>query len=694
MESHLIEKVTLLAFQLSVIIVSAKACGVLFEKMRFPSVLGELVAGIIIGPYLLGTVILPGFPEGLFPMAGDFPVSTELYGIATIASILLLFSAGLETDIDTFLSYSVVGSVVGIIGVLFSFIFGDLAGVYLSRWFMDADFGFMHPVPLFLGVISTATSVGISARILSEKKKMDSPVGITILSAAVIDDILGIIVLSIVIGTARGGGVSWSGVAMITAKAVGIWLLVTAAGLLSSRRMGDMLKKLGDNPSMALMSFAMALLLAGFFEKAGMAMIIGAYIMGLSLAKTDVALIIREHLEMLSKLLIPVFFCVMGMLVNLKEIFGEKALIFGTLYAIVCFASKLIGCSLPALCFDFTLRGAMTIGVGMIPRGEVALIVAGVGLSSGLIPHDIFSIAIMMTFVTTMVTPQLLAVMLGSDKPMLKKEHKRAGNVQESRYWMPNEETAELVLSKLLLSCEQEGFFMHRMDIPSPVYNLRKNEIFVTVRLNGLELEIDGPENFAAYIHTMFYEVIAELEHTMKRLQSMAGKENVGRQIFQDSSLVNNGNHVPSSKSKNRISAASVDLIAGNKHQAIEEMLDLLITAGHLNRELREKAMIDIIERETAMSTGMQEGIAMPHARTCAVDHIVTAVGLKREGIDFGSLDRKPAKIIILTLAPKSMSQPYLQHMAEMASRVKDDKGRSAVLSSTTPEELINRFAN
>ena len=165
-----------------------------------------------------------------------------------------------------------------------------------------------------------------------------------------------------------------------------------------------------------VVSFALTLLVAGIFEQAGLAMIIGAYIMGLTLSKTDISYIIQERLEMLQKFFVPMFFCVMGMLINVERVFAPDMILFGFIFVIFAILSKVIGCGLPALFLNFNLRCAITIGTGMVPRGEVALIIAGIGLASGIINDEIFSIALLMTFVTTLLTPPILDKMLNSTK--------------------------------------------------------------------------------------------------------------------------------------------------------------------------------------------------------------------------------------------------------------------------------------
>lgn len=688
-EGDLIGMVTQLIFQLGVIIIAAWFGGKVFERFTLPAVLGEIVIGVLIGPYLFGHMPLPGFPVGLFPAPSGFPVSPELYSIATIASIILLFLAGLETDLDAFLRLSFAGPVIAIFGVIFSFGLGDLAGVVLSKALFGVQYSFLHPVPLFLGVISTATSVGISARILSEKKKMDSPEGVSIVAAAVIDDVLGIIILAVAVAMAKSSRIAWGDIGFIALKAMGIWLGFTVLGVMGSTRLSQFLKNsFKDKISIAIISFAFALLLSGIFERSGLAMIIGAYIMGLSLSKTDLCYVIHENLTVLQKLLVPVFFCVMGMLINLKEMTSPSVLIFGLVYLVVAVISKVVGCGLAARMFGFNFRGALIVGTGMVPRGEVALIVAGIGLSSGIIPHDIFSVAVMMTFVTTLLTPPVLARLVASDKPVFMSSRKVKDERVEIRYKMPNPETADLVLRKAILTFEANGFYIHRMMMDEVVYQIRRNGTFITLGYNTHQMTFRCKEQDASFIHTLFYEVVAELEHAMKRLQTVADKEQIGKNIF-SSKAVKKRKDIDISDIVSQF-AVSAKLEGGTKEEILMELLGLLVRSGQLAYEKRQDILKHLLEREAVMSTGMQDGIAMPHVKIEAVKDIVTAVGVKKEGVDFGSLDKKPSNIFILTLSPKSLSGPYLQYMAEMSKSLIPETRRKAILSCKTSEELYD----
>jgi len=324
-----------LVIQIGFIIIIAKISGIIFTRLKMPAVLGELIAGVIIGPHFLGSISFPGFQHGLFPLIthGNLPVSSELYAIATIASILLLFVAGMETDLALFLKFSIKGSIIGVSGVIASFALGAITtAVWFGKPFMD-------PTCLFMGVLSTATSVGITARIFSDHKKMDTPEGVTILSAAVIDDVIGIILLAIVIGitgvssSIEGASIDWKVILMIGIKAISVWLGATIIGMLLASRISRFLKIFKSVSAFSMIALALGFLLAGLFEKEGLAMIIGAYVMGLTLSKTDIAFVIQDEIHSIYNFFVPVFFCVMGMMVNLHNLFSFEVLIFGSLFS-------------------------------------------------------------------------------------------------------------------------------------------------------------------------------------------------------------------------------------------------------------------------------------------------------------------------------------------------------------------------
>lgn len=693
--SDMTHRMMMLAIQLGIILVVARVGNMLFEKISMPGVLGELVAGILIGPYLLGGISLPGFAHGLFPeFSSAFPVSPELYGLCSIASIVLLFMVGLETNITMFLRYSGPGLLVGIGGVIFSFAAGDLLGVMLLPKLMPGSYTIISPSCVFLGIMSTATSVGITARTLSEQRKLDSPEGVTILAGAVIDDVLGIVMLAVGLGiisaTADGNGVNWGNIGIIAGKAVGIWLGATVIGLFASRRISALLKHFKDRSSIAIMALGMALILAGLFEEARLAMIIGAYVMGLSLSRTDISQVVQDNLHPVYKLLVPVFFTVMGMLVDIRLLFDGRILTFGLIYTVLAIAAKMVGCGLPSLACNFNVRGAMRIGVGMLPRGEVALIIAGIGLAAGLLTPEVFGVGVLMTLATTLVAPPALVMLFSGGQSGLRRPGKQVASAPIA-FKFPSEDTAELLTSKLRQAFEDEGFFVHNLDHTSELFQLLKDDITIRFERIGSDIVFDCDAAQHTFVNTAMVEVLAEFERTVSEL----------RRPLDAGSIVRNA-HSPRGSDAPAPSATSAShrntltttlnhhllipsLQSTTKDAVINELLKRLTDEGLVSNP--ELAHEDIMARERSMSTGMQFGVAVPHARTTAVKHLVCAIGIQPAGIDFDSLDGEPTTIVVLTLSPRNAATPHIQFMATI-SKCLDVGGRNALLNAKTGEEM------
>jgi Kef-type K+ transport system membrane component KefB/mannitol/fructose-specific phosphotransferase system IIA component (Ntr-type) len=689
----MIERMTLLVFQLGLIIFAARISGLIFERFRMPAIVGEITAGIIIGPYLLGGINIPVLGQPLFVMNANFPVSFELYGFTTVASIILLFLVGLETDLEMFIKYSLAGSLVGIGGVVVSFIFGNLTAVFLSRYLFGVYYGFSHPACLFLGVIATATSVGITARILSEKKKMQSPEGVTIISGAVIDDILGIIALAIVIGIARSGHFEWHKVTHIAIKSVLIWVGFTLTGILLSRHISLFLKRFKDTTTITIMGLGMALILAGIFEKAGLAMIIGAYVMGLSLSRTDLDYVIQEKLASLHRFFVPIFFCVMGMMVDLSTLKSSHVILFGLAYTVTSIIGKIIGCGLPALFLNFNTRGALRIGLGMTPRGEVTLLIASIGLTTGLLGQAALGSIIMMTIVTALIAPVMLSASLKSVKPVLRKSRPEKERTKNIQFEMPTPDTSELILSKIITAFGGEGFFVHRLDTDKreeKLFQIRKDQVFIVMRTSNTLIEFDCKDEDSVFINTLVYEVICDLENTMHQLQQLIDSRSMGKKIFTRQQNPISANNKMTGRIKPN--AVKFNLQASDKKSIIEEMVELIIISGQLDRSKKEGVIKAIVEREETMSTGMQDGIAMPHAKTDAVNSIVCALGTKKEGVNFQSLDGEKSNIFIMILSPRNVTGPHIRFMADISQLLVDPDFRKQLIYAKDDKELFSVF--
>jgi Kef-type K+ transport system membrane component KefB/mannitol/fructose-specific phosphotransferase system IIA component (Ntr-type) len=684
------ERMMYLVMQLGTILVAARFGNMLAERLRLPGVLGELLAGVAVGPFLLGHLALPGFPEGLFPVVGGNTLSPELYGICTVASLVLLFNVGLETDVKLFLRYSAVGSLVGVGGVLLSFFSGNLLVVLLSPLLFGATYHWLDPMPLFMGIIATATSVGITARILSEQQKIDSPEGSTIMAAAVVDDVLGIVLLAVglgVAGASLNGGMDWLHVGGIALKALGIWLVATAIGLRASQKIGFLLKCFGDRSAIAALALGLALILAGLFEGVGLAMIIGAYVAGLSLSGTDISRVIREKTEPVQNLLVPVFFAGMGALVNLHRMASVSTLAFGFAFVLIVGLAKLAGCGIPAHLFGgFNKLGAFRIGAGMLPRGEVTLIMAGVGLTVGALDERLFSVVVLMVLVTSLLAPPLLSLAFSGSRTGTDR-NRHDDRDTSARFDFPSDSMAELLTAKLLRAFEAEGFFVHTLG-RQKLFQFRKNKTVIGLARDRSELVFTCGKSDLPFINTAMYEVVAEFEQTLRDLRRPLDIAAIGKKLQSGAASVVAQPALMRYIPPDAVTAA---LQGADKASIIDELLDLLHAKGYVGD--RQQAREDIWAREKSLSTGMQFGIAIPHGRTDAVKRLVCAIGVKRDGCDFDSIDGQPTRIVVLTLSPKHLTAPHMQFMA-MISQALDEEGRARILRADNAAELWAAIAH
>jgi Kef-type K+ transport system membrane component KefB len=408
-----------LALQLSAILIAAKIGGEICERyLKVPAVLGELGAGILISPFAFGGIHWFGggaFFEVPHDAIAGVPVEPQLFFVAQAAAIILLFEAGLETNRAQFLRYVRPATVVALGGVVFPFVLG--VGATLMFGFASTE-SIQDLLPaLFMGAVMTATSVGITARVLADLRRIDSAEGVTVLAAAVVDDVLGIIILAIIVGIGQEGEVTPGAIAIIFAKAVGFWLGLTFVGSLLANHISRAILWFRSSGAWVAIAIALAFAAAGIAETYfGLAMIIGSYTLGLALSGTHLKERIQEPMHQINWFLVPIFFGVIGMQADFTAFGGGEGadfslgtvIAFSVVLVIFGIVSKLFGAGLPALAVGFNRRGAWRIGVGMLPRGEVALIVAGIGLSSGVINQLEFGVAIVMTIATTVLAPILL----------------------------------------------------------------------------------------------------------------------------------------------------------------------------------------------------------------------------------------------------------------------------------------------
>ncbi|MEG2785681.1 MAG: cation:proton antiporter [Anaerovoracaceae bacterium] len=370
----------------AIIILSTKFLGGISEKVNMPQVVGALVAGVILGPSVLG-----------FVTETDFISMTSEIGV-----ILLMFMAGLDTDMDEIKQNSVSLLVIAGFGVIVPLIGGFVAYYY----YFNVDSSDFNQIlqAVFMGVILTATSVSITVEALREMGKLNGRVGSAILGAAVIDDIIGIIILTIVTSL-KDSSVS---IAFIFFKVIGYCILmaIIAVGI---KKMSSFIDLIKDKRRVSIYVFASCMIIAYVSEEFfGIADITGAYLLGLFLSKLEVKPDIAKKMTVPAYLFFsPIFFASIGIKTEISGM-TTNLLIFSLLILVIAILSKVIGCSIGARLCKYTPSESFHIGIGMISRGEVALIVAQKGYNLGLLHSALFSPVVLVVIVTTMVTPILL----------------------------------------------------------------------------------------------------------------------------------------------------------------------------------------------------------------------------------------------------------------------------------------------
>ena len=414
---HTAENIAILLIQISFIFVFAKIAGELCERvLKIPSVLGELTVGIIISPFALGAIQIPilgsisgAITDNLKADHFAIPVAPEIWFLGQVGAVILLFNSGLESDLKLFLKYSKQATIVAIGGMALPFILG--LAVMVSFGYSD---NFTDTQAIFMGTVLTATSIGITVRVLNELKKLGSPDGITVLGAAVLDDVLGILLLTIVVGmTASTENLTLIDISIIIVKTLGFWLGLTIIGRLLSGHISKLFVKFHSNGSLLVLSLSLAFISSGVAEFFGLAMIIGAFSIGIALSGSELAKKIEKPMHGISAIFVPIFFVTTGMLVDLTTIASYWE--FGAILTIAGIIGKVFGSGATGLLAGFKPKESLKIGVGMLPRGEVALIMAAIGIASGALTQNLYGAVIMMTFITTLLAPLVLSYLYKTD---------------------------------------------------------------------------------------------------------------------------------------------------------------------------------------------------------------------------------------------------------------------------------------
>jgi mannitol/fructose-specific phosphotransferase system IIA component (Ntr-type) len=434
------------------------------------------------------------------------------------------------------------------------------------------------------------------------------------------------------------------------------------------------------------LAVGMAFLMAGIFESVGLAMIIGAYIMGLSLSKTDITFVVQERLHNLQDFFVPIFFAVMGMILNMERLAKPEVFKFGLVFGLLAVAAKIIGCAAPAMFLNFNLLGALRIGAGMVPRGEVALIISSIGVSTGIIDDDIFGVAIVMTMLTTVLAPPMLAIALSIPGKGVTVE-RPSEEFRQIEFPFPSDAVADGATHGILAAFQADGCFISMVDPDARLYHIRKDELaFSMWRGDNSAIVFSSFRRDVTFIHTVVYEALVEMHRELDRLKEMAKPREFRRTL----SSVTSVRAMPIRERLEILTPESVvmRMAARDKEGAIRELVRKL-DGGGLPMKCEGDVLSSIAEREAAESTELEFGVFMPHGRTDAVNGVLAAVGLCPGGMDFTSLDGSPVRLVILVTAPKTTNAPHLYFLSSITASLRTREMVDRVVEAETPEDVV-----
>lgn len=674
-------EITRLLLELGVVILAAKLGGAIARRLGLPGLLGEVAAGVALGPYALGAISIPGFPDGLVPLAqGTFPISLQLYGFAAVGAVVHVLVVGLESDSGVFVRARRRGMPVAIGSSLLSLVVGALVPVlFFGLPLLDRRV-------IFFAALSVSTSLGIQARILHDHHRMATPEGVTIVSSSLMQDGFAIVFLAIALavgGIELGRGAETDLVGAVVPVALIALAALAGGGALAffgAPKLAALFRERVSPNLVAALLVGITLFVSALFETLGVASIIGAYIIGIAFSRTELGDVLAEKTQPIAEFFVPILYVVMGMLVDWRVLFDLRILLPGIGFALLSAMAKIIGSWIPASLLGFNRLGALRVGLGTVCRGEVALIIASVGLALGDFSLEIFQIMVVMIVVSVGLGAPALSASFRRDRSGIKgRWGRRETEVTEMN--LPNEELSDLITDSLLRIAEEDGFFVHRLELKGTVYRLRRNEVYLTLNREPTRLRIVSDPRDTGIAKTMLYEVIVHVRDRVARIAELTVPKELRRDV--------GGGGASTVQLADYLSPASakVPLEAETKEEAIRRLVDQLARAGRITDA--DAVLEDVMEREATQSTGMENGLAIPHARTGGVKGMAVAVGVSRKGLDFQAFDGEPTHLIFLIASSPDDRGPHLQLLAAIAKQMRDEGRIAAAISAPDETSLI-----
>lgn len=678
--------------QLGVLVFAAKVGGRLFDRWRLPKVLGELVAGVLVGPHLLGGLALPLFPGGLMSGAGGvLGGQGPMFGVMTVSLVALFFLIGLDTDMRQIRRSSAGGVAGGVFGFACCFAVALAALLRLVPALGAAEGGawrWASPQALLLGTVVAVTSVGVLARVLAARQRLESPVGAVSLAAAMTDNVLGLFLFTVFSGAAAAvaGGAEPTGglLAAMALRAAAGFGLVAVFGFPIARHVNALALREKSYTGAFVVSAACLLIAGGVMGVLGLSVMAGAYMMGIAFSGTDLRHEIRERLDFVNVVLVPACFAALGMQVDLN-LLGDPAVVWGALaFAVAVASAKLAGVALPAALAGLNVAGCLRVGAATLPRGELSLAMLAAVVGMVALPPAVFFCVVILVVFSCVCAPVL------TDRTFAWGGNGTRGGFVAPEpvkiaFRFPSSQAAMLVVNRAVAIFEDDGFYAHLLNRHQVLYRISRESQVIHLHGHDGEVVFECSERERPLINTVMMELSSGVEQSLRELQKPLDDVLLRRNMQRDDAA--GAGAFAGSMLKNRFAVETLKprLLATTKQGAISELVTLLYDNGLVMD--RERAIQSVFEREQGLSTGLEFGVAIPHARTDAVARLVCAVGLKKEGIDFDAADGRPARIVVLVLAPDNAATPQLQLIAQVC-RMLDEKGRAALLACETAEDM------
>jgi mannitol/fructose-specific phosphotransferase system IIA component (Ntr-type) len=384
------------------------------------------------------------------------------------------------------------------------------------------------------------------------------------------------------------------------------------------------------------------------------------------------------------------------MMVDVSALCSKPVLYFGAIYTVLAVAAKVLGCMVPSLFCGFTTLGSLRIGAGMVPRGEVALIIAGLGLSYGYLTQEIFGIGIMMTLITTVVAPPALVWLFGIKKPGVRNPRKSMEGSRVVEFTLDTEAVAELVLAKLVDEFREEGFFTSLLSKTDSIWAVSMDDMELSISRSGSVIKVECTPEEESIVMTAWMEVASEMNDLARQISNPIRRDDVEKMLTESAEAKSARSGVA------RYLQGFVMLPgfrAASKREAIEKLVAEVAAAAPQRVKDAKGAFEAVMKREELMPTGLDHGIAVPHGRTPDVAGIVGAVAvLDNSGTangcvpDYETIDNSQLQIIVLTLANNAEQTPYLQLMSFISHALRSNDGYRRLAECKTADEMRKFF--